>query len=229
MYTRTPNYMWMQTLVTTVPIVTHRNEWGLRSGVSTHETGTKRNTSSTKTHQIYIWRACELWDEQRKSQHERARALAREKVGNETKKSESGHTKDSPMHEIRWNVTRSYLPNDFHSFTPKRFPKSIPQEKFVHIVQWQKNYIYLYFWYVFFRRRCCCCPCCHCRFPVISRNETEHFNCGSIATRVQPYFHVLCGVCCAKHFFSSAWERKSLSNSCIVVHRSGSTTKIGQW
>lgn len=33
------------------------------------------------------------------------------------------------MHEIRWNVTRSYLPNDFHSFTPNDCNDSIEQKK----------------------------------------------------------------------------------------------------
>lgn len=44
------------------------------------------------------------------------------------------------------------------------------------------------------RRRCCCC---HCRFPVISRDETEHFIYDSVATRKTIFPCIVCGVCCA--------------------------------
>lgn len=98
MYTRTPNYMWMLKRLYDSPYSYHWNEWGLKSGVRVLNAHRKRRIS-TNTIKLNIKRE-------------------REKESGEQKKSEFGQTKDSPMHEIRWNVTRSYLPNDFHSFTP---------------------------------------------------------------------------------------------------------------
>lgn len=217
MYTRTPNYMWMQTLVTTVPIVTHRNEWGLRLGVSTHETGKKRNTSSTKTHQIYkeavrwteivtIWTSESIGPRESR-EWKKNRNPVKQKIHRCTKFDEMWRALTYRM--IFTLLHQNDSQNPFHrknSFILCNGKKNI----YIHTPD-------IYISCVFFRRHCCCCACCHCRFPVISRNETEHFNCGSVAIRVQPYFHVLCGVCCAKKKNLRLLEREKVFRIHVLL------------
>lgn len=97
------------------------------------------------------------------------------------------------MHEIRWNVTRSYLPNDFSLFYTKRYCNASGEEKNSLFTNENIYFSHMVFSFFLFSGM---------KFEAFSEWKSEL---GSLSM-----FHVyqnvyLVGVCCANIFRTSAW------------------------